>query len=100
MQAIADERRVTEKDLWNAFERKRPLILGSLLDAVVMGLSLLPITTLERLPRMADFALFVTACESAMWPAGTFMKAYTGNRGQAVDIMIDTDPSQTPFAVL
>ena len=33
------------------------------------GLQALPRVRLERLPRMADFALWATACETACWPA-------------------------------
>jgi hypothetical protein len=35
---------------------------------------------LKRLPRMADFALWATACESAFRPAGTLETAYSNNR--------------------
>jgi hypothetical protein len=62
-----------------------------LLDAVVQGLAQLPETTLEKLPRMADFALWATACETALWPAGTFWSAYSGNRQGAVDNVLDAD---------
>ena len=56
------------------------------------GLKMLPDTTLERLPRMADFALWATACETALWPAGTFWSAYCGNRDEAVENVIEADP--------
>ena len=49
-------------------------------------------TRLEKLPRMADFALWATACETALWPAGTFWSAYCGNRDEAVEGVIDADP--------
>ncbi len=49
-------------------------------------------TKLERLPRMADFALWATACETAIWEEGTFWRAYTGNRDDAVDSVIEADP--------
>jgi hypothetical protein len=78
--------------LWTAFEKERPCILGVLLDAVVEGLRMLPRTRLDKLPRMADFALWATACETALWPAGTFWTAYCGNRAEAVDGVIDADP--------
>jgi hypothetical protein len=41
---------------------------------------------------MADFALWATACETALWPAGTFARAYMANRKAAIEGMIDTDP--------
>jgi hypothetical protein len=81
--------------LWDAFEVKRPRILGVLLDAVVEGLKRLPETRLPKLPRMADFALWATACETALWPTGTFLSAYCGNRDEAVDAVIEADPIAT-----
>jgi hypothetical protein len=41
---------------------------------------------------MADFALWASACETAIWPAGTFWSAYCGNREDAVEGVIDADP--------
>jgi hypothetical protein len=35
------------------------------------------------------FALWATACETALWPAGTF---YSANRNEAVEGVIDADP--------
>jgi hypothetical protein len=52
----------------------------------------LPGIYLERLPRMADFALWATACETASWPAGTFARAYQANRRSAIEDLIDADP--------
>ena len=63
-----------------------------LLDAVATGMAKLPQTRLEKLPRMADFALWATACETAFWPEGTFWSAYCGNRDKAVEGIIDADP--------
>src|SRR5262249_24390101 len=47
---------------------------------------------LGRLPRMADFALWATACETGLWPAGTFTRAYAANRNAAIEGIIDADP--------
>lgn len=92
LKPIPEERRRSEQELWAAFESERPRILGALLDAVVKGLAMLPQTRLERLPRMADFALWATACEPALWSPGTFWSAYCGNRDEAVEGVIDADP--------
>jgi hypothetical protein len=92
LEPIPEDRRRTETELSAAYEAERPRILGVLLDAVVKGLKRLPETRLERLPRMADFALWATACETALWPAGTFWSAYCGNRDEAVEDVIDADP--------
>jgi hypothetical protein len=95
LQPILEEHRRPEQELWTAFDTARPQILGVLLDAVVMGLKQLPETRLEKLPRMADFALWATACETALWAAGTFSSAYSSNRDEAVEGVIDADPVAT-----
>ena len=95
LQPIPEEHRRPEQELWAAFDAARPRVLGVLLDAVVVGLKRLPETHLDKLPRMADFALWATACETALWPAGTFWSAYCGNRDEAVEGVIDADPIAT-----
>lgn len=92
LEPIPEKRRRPEQELWAAFEAERPRLLGVLLDAVVEGLKRLPDTHLPKLPRMADFALWASACETALWPSGTFWSAYCGNRDEAVDGVIDADP--------
>lgn len=92
LEPIPEERRRTEAELWAEFEVERPRILGVLLDAVAEGLKCLPDTQLPKLPRMADFALWATACETALWPAGTFWDAYCGNREEAIEGVISDDP--------
>jgi hypothetical protein len=51
---------------WSEFPELQPRILGALLDAAVAALRNLPQVKLERPPRLADFALWVTACEEAL----------------------------------
>jgi hypothetical protein len=90
--AIPEERRRLESKLWHEFEIMRPRILGALLDAVMQGLRAQNRIQLDRLPRMADFALWATACETPLWPAGTFARAYAANRRAAIDSIIEADP--------
>ena len=89
---IAERQRRPEHALWREFELARPYILGALLDAVAHGLHMLPQVRLQRLPRMADFALWATACESAYRPAGTFEAAYSNNRRDAIENIVDAEP--------
>jgi hypothetical protein len=91
LEEIPDNQRRPESELWAAFEVKRPRILGALLDAIVRGLKMLPNTKLARLPRMADFALWICACEGALWKPGTFMAAYDDNRAAAVETVLEAD---------
>ncbi len=92
LEPIPEDRRRPEAELWASFDAERGRILGVFLDAVVEGLKRLPDTRLPKLPRMADFALWASACETAIWPTGTFWAAYCGNRDEAVEGVIDADP--------
>src|SRR5262245_4164543 len=89
---IPEQRRRSEAQLWREFERVRPAILGALLDAAAHGLRTLPSVQLDRLPRMADFAIWATACETAFWSPGTFARCYEINRRASIDDVVDADP--------
>jgi hypothetical protein len=89
---IGEAQRRPEAELWREFEVARPRILGALLDAVVHGLRTRSRVHLDRLSRMADFALWAAACETALWPAGTFARAYAANRLAAIEGIIEADP--------
>jgi hypothetical protein len=90
--AVANEQRRCESEFWREFEIARPAILGALLDASSYGLRMLPSIRLASLPRMADFVVWVSACEGAFWPRGTFMQVYGENRRSAIEDVIDGDP--------
>ena len=66
--------------------------MGALLDAAAHGLEARGSVDLGRLPRMADLALWATACETGLWPAGTFTRAFTANCKAAIEGIIDADP--------
>ena len=89
---IPEDKRRPEAELWAEFRAAQPRILGALLDAVAEGVRNLPKTKLPKLPRMADFALWAAACETAVWQAGTFWDAYAENVDSAVDTVIEADP--------
>jgi len=89
---VADRRRQSERELWRQFELARPRILGALFDLVARGLRTLPDVGVDRLPRMADFALWAAACETFLQPPGTFGRAYEANRRAATEGIIDADP--------
>jgi hypothetical protein len=92
LEPIPEENRLSEDDLWATIDAAHPRILGALLEGAVRGLKMLPVTRLKKLPRMADFARWAIACETAFWPSGTFALAYGGNREEAVNIVLDSDP--------
>jgi hypothetical protein len=41
---------------------------------------------------MADYALWVRACETAIWQAGMHMAAYEEKRADAVEVVLEADP--------
>ena len=92
LEPISDDRRRPETELWADFEKRRPQILGALLTAVSEGLRRQDETHLDHYSRMADFELWATACQPALWPAGTFREAYRRNREEAVYKMIEASP--------
>jgi hypothetical protein len=87
---IPEAKRRTEAELWDAFERARPGILGELLTVVSTALRGEVATVLPRLPRMADFARWVTAAAPALgWEPDAFLHAYVANRSDANDMTLD-----------
>jgi hypothetical protein len=88
---VPEEQRQPEAQFWRNFEEARPGIMGALFDAASHGLRTLPSIRLPSLPRMADFAMWACACEGALWPRGTFMRAFKENRRSAIQDVIDGD---------
>jgi len=90
---IPEEKRRPESELWGEFEEALPEILGSLFDAVSTALRELPNVDLASLPRMADFAKWATAAESALGVGpGEFMEAYNGSRQEINERALEADP--------
>jgi hypothetical protein len=91
--AIPEEQRKDEKVFWEEFEQARPQICGALLDIVSTALQHLPTTTLNRKPRMADFALWsYAAAEACGWTAQDFLDAYQGVREAVHDLSLEASP--------
>jgi hypothetical protein len=88
LEQIPEERRRADQALQAELEQVRPVILGALLDRMVVGLARLPQIELPRKPRMADFALWGTACERT---PGSFMRAYEHNRANAAEVTLEYD---------
>jgi hypothetical protein len=96
--AIPEDQRRSEAELFEAFYKVRPQILGALLDAVAVALYRLSSIKLSSLPRMADFAIWATAAETAFgWSGGTFMAAYRGNRESANEVAIEASLVARPL---
>ena len=85
--------RITESKLWKEVEKHSPAIMAGLCDALSAALANEATTELKQKPRMADFAVWVTAAESALpWERGGFMKAFEKMRGRAIEEGIEASP--------
>ncbi len=96
--AIPEDKRRPESEFWAAFDAAHPKLLGALLDRVSAGLRALPDVKLDRLPRMADFALFAVACERGAGEGARFLSAYADNQAGAHEQALDGSP--VPAALL
>jgi hypothetical protein len=86
---IDDRNRLSEEEIWSSFQAAHPPVLGALLDAVVEGLGRFSEIRPLNLPRMADFAHWVVACEPALWKDGAFLEAYNKNILGAVENVLE-----------
>jgi hypothetical protein len=85
-------RRRRERTLLRDFEKAAPRIYGALLSGLVGAIALEETAVLPELPRMADFAAFATAAETALgFETGAFMAAYAHNQEQVADVALEAD---------
>ena len=88
---MPNTKRDYEHELLTAYETARPRILGALLKAVSAALKHRKDVKLARVPRMADFARWVTAAEPGLgWQKGDFMRYYTANRKEANEVALNS----------
>jgi hypothetical protein len=90
--AIPESKRLPEAEFWRKFEGARPRILGAIYTALSAALKNQNNVCLGSLPRMADYALWVTAAEPALgWESGAFLAAYRKNRAAVIDQSLAAD---------
>ncbi len=66
-----------------------PKLVGAIMDALVIGLRNLPKTKPANLPRMADYAIWGTACESAYTEPRNLMRALALAYMESVEDVIE-----------
>jgi hypothetical protein len=87
---ILDAHRREEREIHAAFAAAHPQMLGALLDSAVCALKRQDEVHVARLPRMADFTLWVTAAEPALgWHEGAFAASYVENRGLGAELELE-----------
>ncbi len=95
------EMRRDEAQFWREFDGARGRILGALLDAAVMGLRNLPEVRIDQPPRMADFAMWASACENALGiRTGGFLQTYQDNRADGRDLALESSLLYEPLTKL
>lgn len=93
---IAAESRKPEAEFWKDFRSDLSKILGAVFDAVAAGLRNVADVKLQSLPRIADWAKWVTACEEKLpWPQGTIVASY---EKRAREVIADA-LAENPLAV-
>jgi hypothetical protein len=98
---IRPEMRRDEARFWCEFSERRPRVLGALLDAAVAGLRSLPKVKLDRSPRLADFALWVSACEEALdMEPGEALAACGVNCAEARNLALEAFPLSAPLSAV
>jgi len=84
---IKSKSRLDEKSIDAKFSELHPTILGGLCDAVSTALNNIGSVKLDVLPRMTDFALWITASEPAIG-VRKLVKLYQENREEQSEIVL------------
>jgi hypothetical protein len=95
LQRIEDEMRKEEREVWEAFERDKPLILGGALRVLSGAMKIYPDVKLPKLFRMADFTRWGYAIAEAAEVEGggeAFLQAYEANIERANTEAIEAHP--------
>lgn len=97
LERIPDDQRLPEDELWRKFELERPKILGGIFDVLSRAMSLYGLNMPNKLPRMADFAKWGVAINSAIrqidsnWSVD-FLNAYERNIESQNEEAIQANP--------
>lgn len=91
LRPIPEDKRRPEAEILKQFETDAPHIMAGLLELISFGLRCRGSVTASALPRMADFAMWGLAIETAHWPAGSFLEAYRATIQSVSDDVMDED---------
>ena len=92
MPVINPQERRSEREIFGSLDKLKPKIFGKICDSLV---SILGKDDKENdnLPRMADFAKFVSRAEEVLeWENGSFIDAMNKNRQEALEELNEYDP--------
>jgi len=83
---------ITEANLKKGWEKDLPLILGSLYELMSKTLAELPAITIDKPPRMADFARLGQAMLNVLGVDESFTEIYMRNRDRVVLRAVESSP--------
>lgn len=90
---IDEEKRKTEKEILEIFNGIRPYILGYIFDILAKAMTIKNKIKINRLPRMADSAVWGEAISISMgYKNGEFIRAYYNNIGFQNIEVVDSNP--------
>jgi hypothetical protein len=90
--AISDYGRRLEAELWTEYRRLQPTVLGALLDATSTALRREQQVRLQTMPRMADWARWVTAAAPAFgWRDETIVRAFDEKYQSSIESLLEGD---------
>lgn len=90
LQCIPETRRRTEAELSRLYDAARPRVLGALCDAVATALQHVDTVRLDRLPRLADYAIWSVATDPEHRDAylAAYERSRTGARDSAIEASV------------
>lgn len=93
LQPIPAKQRKTDAEIWNAFYRDRPKIVGAIFDTLVKAMQILPMLTVSEKERMADAHLEMTAIAMALGIGQKeFQRILNANRQKLQDAYAANNP--------
>jgi hypothetical protein len=91
--AIPWDRRRTDEEMDALVQEELPGIFGALLSAMVHGLKVRDGLTMDRMPRLADVALWSAACEPALgFEPGTLAHAMQVSAERGAQHVVESSP--------
>jgi len=97
---INSKHRRSEKEFWESFNQDSTKIFTGLLNGIFSGLRHVNDIVLIEKPRMADVAIWATACERELGMEGQFLAAHTKNQHNAIQAGIEASPVGTAIMEL
>jgi hypothetical protein len=92
LERIPDDERKTRQKIRDAFETVRPELLGAFLSAVAGGLARTDYQAPNKLPRMADHAVWVSRCERGLdMDDGDYLRALDASARTAARDSVGAD---------